>query len=296
MKPAVNWRNRFAISLWVLAPLLAQAAATPLRVGVAEVDIPPPVGHRMAGYFNERLATGTHDPLKARAFVLQQGRRKLAFAFCDLVGISRTVSTNARARASRLTGIPVPHVLISCTHTHTGPLYDDGRRDYLHERAVAKFGKDPQEEIFYPAFLADQLVAVLAATARWVASATLAVTIARQEGLSFNRRYQMKNGSVVFNPGRMNPNIVRPTGPADPDVNCLFVRSPAGGEAVAGITVFACHCDTVGGTEYRADHPYFLQETLRAELGGRFMSAFAAGTCGDVNQISNPSGKSDESL
>src|SRR5438445_4062557 len=43
-----------------------------LHIGAAEVDITPPAGHRMAGYFDERLATGTHDPLKAKAIVLQQ--------------------------------------------------------------------------------------------------------------------------------------------------------------------------------------------------------------------------------
>jgi len=41
-----------------------------LRVGVAEVDITPPKGHRMAGYFHERLNTGTKDPLKAKAIEL----------------------------------------------------------------------------------------------------------------------------------------------------------------------------------------------------------------------------------
>ena len=43
------------------------AAAEPLRVGVAETDITPPEGFLMAGYYHERRATGTRDPLKARA-------------------------------------------------------------------------------------------------------------------------------------------------------------------------------------------------------------------------------------
>src|SRR5262249_41023147 len=50
------------------------AAADSLTTGAAEIDITPPVGHRMAGYFDERLATGVHDPLKAKAIVLQQGQ------------------------------------------------------------------------------------------------------------------------------------------------------------------------------------------------------------------------------
>ncbi|MDQ6632267.1 MAG: hypothetical protein M3Y82_11015, partial [Verrucomicrobiota bacterium] len=40
-----------------------------LKAGLAEIDITPPIGHRMAGYFDERLATGIHDPLHAKAIV-----------------------------------------------------------------------------------------------------------------------------------------------------------------------------------------------------------------------------------
>ncbi|HVV02094.1 MAG TPA: hypothetical protein VHH88_12075, partial [Verrucomicrobiae bacterium] len=53
----------------------------------------------------------------------------------------------------------------------------------------------------------------------------------------------------------------------------------------AGVTVFAMHCDTVGGTEYSADYPFFLQQTLRSAFGPNYISAFAAGTCGDLNNI-----------
>jgi hypothetical protein len=45
------------------------------------------------------------------------------------------------------------------------------------------------------------------------------------------------------------------------------------------------HLDTVGGTEYSADYAYFLQEKLRQSFGARFISAFGAGTCGDLNHI-----------
>src|SRR5438874_5571276 len=89
-----------------------------LRIGAAEIDITPPVGHRMAGYFDERLATGVHDPLKAKAIVLQQGNEQIALVFCDLVGVSLNVTTNARAQASQKTGIPVSNIVICATHSH----------------------------------------------------------------------------------------------------------------------------------------------------------------------------------
>jgi len=54
---------------------------------------------------------------------------------------------------------------------------------------------------------------------------------------------------------------------------------------VAGLTVFAMHSDTVGGTLYSADYAFYLQQTLRAAFGKNYISAFAAGTCGDINHI-----------
>src|SRR5215831_9759376 len=109
----------FAVTLltgWQSAVQAADSGS--LQIGAAEIDITPPVGHRMAGYFDERLATGVHDPLKAKAIVLQQGQEQIAMVFCDLVGVSLTVTTNARALASHQTGIPVNNIVICATHSH----------------------------------------------------------------------------------------------------------------------------------------------------------------------------------
>ena len=257
----------------------------PLQAGMAEIDITPPVGYRMAGYFDERFSTGTHDSLKAKALVLRQGRERFAFVFCDLVGPSLHVTTNARARATKLTGTPVTNIVIAATHSHTGPLFDDVRRDVFHEAAVAKFGRDPQETIYYPDFLADQLVKVIARANSNVKSAEVDVGITTQPGLPFNRRYHMKNGRVAFNPGQLNTNIVAPAGPVDSALSMLLVKMPRQAQPVGGLTVFAMHADTIGSTEFSADYPYFIQQTLRDTFGRDFISAFGAGTCGDLNQI-----------
>src|SRR3990167_3942949 len=53
-----------------LASVPQWAHAGELQAGLAVVDITPPVPYRMCGYFNERLSTGIHDPLHAKALVL----------------------------------------------------------------------------------------------------------------------------------------------------------------------------------------------------------------------------------
>jgi neutral ceramidase len=276
-------------SVWLLVGCMhAGRPVSPtqsFQVGVAEIDITPPAGSRMAGYFNERLATGTHDPLHAKAIVLRQGKEQVALVSCDLIGISRAVTAKARAQASERTGIPVPNIMICATHSHTGPLFEGPLRDYFHEVAERKNSHDPQEEIYYPAFLIERLVKVVAAAQSNVRPAELQAGIATQKGLTFNRRYWMKNGKVVFNPGQVNPDIVRPAGPTDPDVGILLARDVSTKQPFAGLTVFATHSDTVGGTLYSADYEYYLEQTLRAAFGKAFISAFGLGTCGDINHI-----------
>jgi len=263
-------------------------AGAHLQIGAAETDITPPIGFRMAGYFSERLATGTHDPLKAKALVLNDGKEQIALVFCDLIGMSLNVSTNARAKASQLTGIPISNIMICATHAHTGPLFDDSDDvwyDYFHNLALAKYGNDPHEPVNYPGFLIERLVQTITAAQSNLKPARLQAGIVQQENLTFNRRYWMKNGKVAFNPGQLNPNIVRPAGPADPDVGILLARNRKSALPFAAATVFAMHADVVGGTEYSADYAYFLEHNLRNSFGSNFISAFGAGCSGDLNHI-----------
>lgn len=253
--------------------------------GVAETDITPPIGFRMAGYFDERLSTGVHDPLKAKAIVLEQGGERVALVFCDLVGVSLDVSRAARERASQATGIPVTNIIVTATHSHTGPLFDDPREAFLHRDEIQELGRDPTEKIDYPSFLREQIVRVIVAANGKLQPAELDAGIGTLNGVAFNRRYYMKNGTVAFNPGLQNPNVIKPAGPTDPDVGILIVKNRATKKPVGGLTVFAMHADTTGGTLFSADYPYGIQQTLREKFGSNYVSAFGAGTCGDINHV-----------
>src|SRR5436305_12704438 len=103
-------------------PLAAQAGE-PLLVGVAEEEITPPKGFPMAGYYHERLATGTKDPLKARAIVFRSGKERAALVVCDLCGIAVDLTTEVRRQASARTNIPERHIVVAATHSHTSPDY-----------------------------------------------------------------------------------------------------------------------------------------------------------------------------
>src|SRR6187431_2786879 len=93
-----------------------------LRAGAAAVDITPKVfPMNMPGGFSANMATGAHDPFHARAMVLDDGSTTLAMVVVDNLGAGPEILDEAKTIASGKTGIPVDKMLISSTHTHSGP-------------------------------------------------------------------------------------------------------------------------------------------------------------------------------
>src|SRR5437870_3117680 len=93
-----------------------------LRAGAFAADITPkqwPV--RIIGGFEEPLAERAHDPLHARAIVLDDGRAQLAIVVADSCYLPRALFDRAKIRAQKSTGIPTAHMLMAATHTHTAP-------------------------------------------------------------------------------------------------------------------------------------------------------------------------------
>jgi hypothetical protein len=273
-----------SIALWI-ATAAGIAAAEEFQAGVAVTDITPPIPFRMSGYFNERLSTGTEDPLHAKAVVFEQGDVSAAFVFCDLVGVPRDVAGAARAEASSATGIPAEHIAVSATHSHTAPLYFGALSDFFHQRTVTKLGQDPYDPAGYRAKLVKQIVAAVVAAKKSLQPMALKSGYAIEDRLPFNRRFHMKDGTVRFNPGQQNPDIVRAAGPTDPQVGMVLLSKPNADKPSAAIVNFAMHLDTLGGSEYSADYPKIVEDELRKSLGAGFTLLFGAGTCGDINHI-----------
>lgn len=239
----------------------------------------------MSGYFSERLSTGTSNPLHAKAVVFKQGNEKSAMVFCDIIGLSLGVTAQARRAASEKTGIPAENIIISATHTHTGPLYWGALRDHFHNKAIAASGSDPYENVDYPGQLCRKIVEVICIADGNLKPVRLRAGKAEQQGLSFNRRFHMKDGSVRFNPGVGNPDIVKCAGPIDPDVGMVFIDDAQKAKPLGAIVNFALHLDTTGGTQYAADYPFYIEQTLRKACGDDFALFFGTGTCGDINHI-----------
>jgi neutral ceramidase len=93
-----------------------------LKAAAVEVDITPPVGVKMAGYGARLKASqGVHDPLKAQVFLLDVNDEKVVFICMDLIALQAQFVNKLRAAIRARIDIPEKHIMICCSHTHSGP-------------------------------------------------------------------------------------------------------------------------------------------------------------------------------
>ena len=256
----------------------ASRAAEPLEAGLAARDITPDTGY---GHYRGE-STGVNDPLQAKALVLRQGDETAALIMCDIIVVPRALSKRIRSRVAEETGIPFEHIGVAATHTHTGPSFSGELRDYVEADEAGELTEELEQG--YVAALIEQAAGAAIDAHAEAASVSLELVRGEEDGVSFNRRFLMKNGTVRFNPGQLNPDIVRPVGPIDPEALTVLFRGEDG-EAQGALTNFANHLDTVGGTEYSADYPHHIEQVLQEEFGPAFLSLFGLGASGDINHI-----------
>ena len=106
------------------------------------------------------------------------------------------------------------------------------------------------------------------------------------ENLAYNRRFFMRDGTVGWNPGKLNPKIVMPAGPTDPEVGILYVEKPGARgftQSIATFVNFAMHPDTTGGSKFSADWPGVLARVLKTYHGPHHQTLVGNGTCGNLN-------------
>jgi hypothetical protein len=227
----------------MLAGLLAgvgQAAEQDglLRAGWAEIEITPPLdGERpvyLAGFGMNRKARGVHDPLMARAVVLDDGRRRLAIVSVDLVGLQYPTVQAIRERLAELA-----YVLVASTHNHQGP------------DVIGIWGRGPLHRGVDDAYLADVVEKVV-----------LCVRQAAQHLESVQARYGTARDETLLHDTRL---------PIVKDGVLRVVRFDAAGRsAPAGLVVqWNCHPESLGRENRRitADFPWATVAALGRRYG-----------------------------
>ena len=276
--------------LFACSPAAVADDATSFRAGAAMSNITPPLGSDIVGGFLPIASTHVHDQLHARCLVLDDGKNRLALVVCDLLGIHRLVSDEARKMIGDEAGIPRENVLISATHTHS---------------AASAMGQDrfkyDQQLDDYRRFVARRIADGVRSAVNNLRPAELAFVKVEAPEHVFNRRWSMAPGSIPPNPFggtdlvKMNPppgspNLLEPAGPTDPTVSVIAVRD-LDGKPISVFAAYSLHyVGGVGPGHISADYfAMFCDELARLleadRLDPPFVAMLANGTSGDINNI-----------
>lgn len=240
-----------------------------VSAGASQVMITPPVGCSLSGYYTDRRATGIRDPLFARALVLGKDETAVAIVSCDLLGLTANTVAAIRARAAG-TGLPAERIMIACTHTHTGPA------------TTSIFLVEQDRE--YLTTLTERVAEAIVQARERQEEAVLSMGWATESTTVFNRRFLMRDGTVVTNPGPRNPDIVRPAGPVDPLVGILKVTSSKG-KTLAILVNRSNHVDSLGGTLISADWPEDMGQRIKKSWDTHAVVIFLNGASGNINHV-----------
>ena len=254
-----------------------------IKSGMVQIEITP----SEAGYPHYRgPSTGAHDPLFAKAVVFQQQEEKVALVVGDLLWVERDLSVKARIRIEAETGIPFHNIIIAGTHSHTSPAYHPNIRELTGTlRPPFDEQEDTGKADAYPQELEDGIVNAVVRAYKQREEVVLEVFGEEINDLAFNRRFIMKNGKLITNPGRRNPSIREVEGPTDPELAVVMIQRKKDKHPIGTVSNFSLHADTFGGTAFSADYPGFLANNLQRNFHKDFVSLFATGACGNINHI-----------
>jgi neutral ceramidase len=278
-----------SIAVLLLAPALALLlqlpchAASSLRAGAAAVDITPQeFPMNMPGGFDPKPTLKAHDPLHARALVLDDGTLTLAMVVVDNLGAGPDVLDEAKAVASAKTGIPANRMLVCSTHTHTG----------------ASLNTNSAPGAAYRKRFVDGVAESIIRAHGKLRPAAFGAAAHPLPDEVFNRRWHLKPGkmppnpfgkldAVKMNPGT-NPDVLdRPAGPTDPDITVISIQD-AKKKPLALFANYSLHY--VGGApggEISADYFGEFARLMPSRLkgGDDFVAMMSNGASGDINNI-----------
>ncbi len=223
---------------------------TDLRAGAATVDITPPVGGLMDGYGGRLVPSrGVHDPLFARALVLDYGDQgSCAIVGCDLLGMHPWTAGEVRRRARESCGIPEGAVMVAATHNHAGPVnLRAGMFSQLDQAAAGT--------------LVDRIAGAIASAWAGRRPATLSVGAAEIDTISMNRRDS--------------------SSASDNTLRVVLVDGDGG--PIAALLNFPCHATVLNEKNLllSAEFPGVACRIVEQATGAA--AVYLNGACGDVN-------------
>ena len=225
------------------------------RAGAASVPITPDIGSPLAGFSSRRMgAAGVHDELFAKAFVIDDGTTLVVVVSADVLAFDAGFASAVRRKIASSLGCSSQSVLLTATHTHSGPV-----------TLKTFFNPEQHPDPAYLQRLEGGILRAVAGAARARGPAELAFGAAAVQEAGSNRR--SADGL-----------------PVDDEVTTLAIRSLTG-NACHSLIHYACHPTTLGPENllFSGDFPAFATSILESERPNSTVSMYANGAMGDVS-------------
>ncbi len=238
--------------------MMTEMDMSAFEAGVAVREITPPPGAPLWGYSERKtMATGTLDPLYAKALALRAESKTVAVVSLDL-GRVPLAAACARIR-ERAAGRGVDYVFITATHTHHAPVMELEDAPYVAD-IESKIGDAIEEAVerLQPAHLG-------------IRTTTIDVAHNRRKILADGRCFM-----IWRNEARV------PTSPVDREATLVKIAT-CSGEPIATLVHFACHPVVMGPSnmQYSADYVGELARLVKESTGAECV--FLQGACGNIN-------------
>jgi hypothetical protein len=245
----------------------SQAICAELRVGVARVDLTPPLEMKapLGGYGARmnRPAEGVHDRILAKTIVISDGKRKYALITADLLGFAPPMKRDIVERLAAQ-GWSAERVMLLPSHSHTSI-----EMNALNPRNDLKI---PQIGIHDPAlyeFTLNNFVTVIQRAERTLQPVVIGTSSQRISGWNRNRRV--------------------PGGVTDDELTVTRIDTVSG-QPLAVLVNFAAHPTFMSEKEmqFSGDWPGHLQRTIEATIGYDVTAMYYNGAQGDQSPVSRP--------
>jgi neutral ceramidase len=226
-----------------------------MKASAVQVDITPPVGCFMSGYMERKSpSVGIHDPLKAQVLMLSLNGSVQVIVTMDVIAVNAAFTDAVREFVQEELQIDGKHVMVACSHTHSGP------QGFLSSMPAMNEISDPS--------LSESILRKITGAIQWANTTLNPVNlfIGRDtgSGIGLNRNDPIN-------------------GLNDREVTVLRVDDLIG-KPVAVLFNYGCHATVMGDANLMisADFPGAARNTLEALYPGTVFM-FCNGGAGDVS-------------
>ncbi|MBR5868786.1 MAG: neutral/alkaline non-lysosomal ceramidase N-terminal domain-containing protein [Clostridia bacterium] len=236
-----------------------------LLLGVGRTVITPPIGGQLYGYSPDVYSNALADDLTATAFWFTQGEREALMISLTVCLIHSDLADEILKRISDRYDIPAGQIILSATHTHSGP------------NTAGEEGWGPVDMEYCNAIFIPRILQAVEEAKQNREAVTMAAAVG-ESLVGINRRELTPDNKIVLGQN--------PWGIMDRRMTVLSFRNEVG-QVVANMIHYGAHGTAAGcNHEITRDWSGRMTDALEEKTGG--ITAFFNGPQGDMGpRLSN---------